>query len=232
MSASSEATVTIQKSSSTTKMEGGYNVERSVSMTEMKGPEVSAPVFPMEVSKHNYPPEAPPHEQAHGKDDLKYPVYGVDGKHQYKEKTPKPLEEKHLTGPVFEVERSHSFKMEEKISESNPTLQAPAYDVGHQHKFPADGKLDMGYPSAPKDKEQKLPIYDAPHKSTFETPIGYKDKPPLPKDLTGTDSSLNITGTFNQNFVKLQLPHTKWIERICTLALIWIWKSIKTNQPG
>ena len=73
--------------------------------------------------------------------------------------------------------------MEEKINELTPTLQGPAYDISHQHKFPADGKLDV--PSAPKDKEQKLPIYDAPHKSTFETPIGYKDKPPVPKDLTG-----------------------------------------------
>ena len=77
--------------------------------------------------------------------------------------------------------------MEEKINELSPTLQGPAYDVSHQHKFPADGKLDV--PSAPKDKEQKLPIYDAPHKSTFETPIGYKDKPPVPQDLTGIKSS-------------------------------------------
>ncbi len=185
MSSSSEATVTIQKSSSSTKMEAGYNVERSVSMTEMKGPEVNPPVYPVEVSKHNYPPEAPPHEQAHSKDELKHPVYGVDGKHQYKDKAPKGLDEKHLNAPIFEVERSHGFKMEEKINELSPTLQAPAYDVSHQHKFPADGKLDMGYPSAPRDKSQKMPIYDAPHKSSFETPLGYNDKPPLPKDLTG-----------------------------------------------
>ena len=106
MSTSSEATVTVQKSSSTTSMKGGYNVERSVSMTEMKGPEVVPPVYPVDV-KHNFPPEAPPHEQAHGKDELKYPVYGVDGKHQFKEKTPKGLDEKHLTAPILDVERSH-----------------------------------------------------------------------------------------------------------------------------
>lgn len=184
-------------------------MERSVSMTEMKGPEVTAPVYPVEVSKHNYPPEAPPHEQAHSKDELKHPVYGVDGKHQYMDKAPKGLDEKHLNAPIFEVERSHGFKMEEKINELSPTLQAPAYDVSHQHKFPADGKLDMGYPSAPRDKSQKMPVYDAPHKSSFETPLGYNDKPPLPKDLTGKVHRINLENTSKYFFFIFQHQLTK-----------------------
>ena len=97
-------TVQIQKSSSSTKT---FQLEKSKSRTEMAGPEINAPVFPVET-KHNFPPEAPAREPAPGKDDLKFPILGVDGKHQYKAETPKPLDEKHLHGPAFDVEHTHS----------------------------------------------------------------------------------------------------------------------------
>ena len=38
----------------------------------MAGPEINAPVFPVET-KHNFPPEPPVREPAPGKDDLKFP---------------------------------------------------------------------------------------------------------------------------------------------------------------
>ncbi len=82
-------------------------MEKSVSMTEMRGPEINAPVYPVEV-KHNFPPDVPVREEAPGKDDLKFPILGVEGKHSYKEQTPSGLDDKHLSGPIYDVQRSHS----------------------------------------------------------------------------------------------------------------------------
>ena len=84
-----------------------YALQQSASFSELKGPEVNAPVYPVDI-KHNFPPEAPPREEAPGHDDLQYPVLGVEGKHQYQEKTPAPLDTKELHGPSYEIERQHS----------------------------------------------------------------------------------------------------------------------------
>ena len=73
----------------------------------MAGPEINAPVYPVEV-KHNFPPETPVREPAPGCDDLKFPVLGVEGKHQYKAATPAPLDDKKLVGPAFDVQHTHS----------------------------------------------------------------------------------------------------------------------------
>lgn len=64
-----------------------YALQRSKSGSQLKGPDVNAPVYPSDVH-HNFPPDTPKREEAPGKDDLKFPVLGVDGKHNYKEKTP------------------------------------------------------------------------------------------------------------------------------------------------
>ena len=66
--------MTVQKSSSAAAMES-YALQSSKSATELKGPEVNAPIYPVDV-KHNFPPETPTREEAPGKDDLKFPVYG------------------------------------------------------------------------------------------------------------------------------------------------------------
>lgn len=105
-STSVSAEVKIHHTSSASAMEA-LNLQRSKSGADMKAPEVSAPVYPVEV-KHNFPPEPPVREPPFTKDDLKFPVLGVEGKHSYKEKTPAPLDEKHLAGPIFDVQRDHS----------------------------------------------------------------------------------------------------------------------------
>ena len=90
---------------SSTGMEA-YALQTSISASELKGPEINAPIYPVET-KHNFPPEAPIREEPMGKDELKYPVYGVDGKHSFKEKTPAALDAKHLAAPIFDVKRGH-----------------------------------------------------------------------------------------------------------------------------
>ena len=105
-STATEATVTVQKSTSSSNVDG-FVLQRSKSGRELMGPEVVGPVYPVDV-KHNFPPDVPKREDAPGKDDLKFPVLGVDGKHSFKDKAPAGLDEKHLTGPIFDVERSHS----------------------------------------------------------------------------------------------------------------------------
>ncbi len=80
-----EETVTTHKHEIPKPGAGGseaYSLQHSVSFSELKGPEVNAPVYPAEI-KHNFPPDAPPREAAPGADDLKFPVLGVEGKHQY-----------------------------------------------------------------------------------------------------------------------------------------------------
>lgn len=96
----------MQKSSSGAALDN-YSLGRSKSGSELKGPEVNPPVYPAEV-KHGFPPDVPVREEAPGKNDLKFPVLGVEGKHNYKDKAPAGLDDKHLTGPIFDVQRSHS----------------------------------------------------------------------------------------------------------------------------
>ena len=58
--------------------------------------------------KHEFPKDVPPHEPPHGKDDLKYPVLGVEGSHHFSEKQAVQVElAKPLHGPMYDVEHSH-----------------------------------------------------------------------------------------------------------------------------
>ena len=95
----------IQKSASSSNTT--YVLQKSYSKTELAGPEIAAPIFPVEI-KHGFPSPVPGREEAPGKDDLKFPVLGVDGKHQYKAPTPKTEADKKLSQPVFDVDRAHS----------------------------------------------------------------------------------------------------------------------------
>ena len=95
----------IQKSASSSNTT--YVLQKSYSKTELAGPEIAAPIFPVDT-KHGFPSPVPGREEAPGKDDLKFPVLGVDGKHQYKAPTPKTEADKKLSQPVFDVDRAHS----------------------------------------------------------------------------------------------------------------------------
>ena len=69
--------------------------------------EIQGPIYPVE-HHHEYPKDVPKHEAAHGKDELKYPVLGVDEKHHYSEKQAVQVElQKELHGPMYDVEHSH-----------------------------------------------------------------------------------------------------------------------------
>ena len=95
------------KSSSSASYVGGHDLQKSGSSTHIKIVEIQGPIYPVD-RKHEFPKDVPPHEAPHGKDDLKYPVLGIDGAHHFQEMPTAHIElDKQLHGPMYDVEHSH-----------------------------------------------------------------------------------------------------------------------------
>ena len=148
---------------------------------------MNAPVYPVE-HQHDFPKDPPVRDDPKGKDDLKFPVLGVEGKHSFKDKAPAHHEQKNLQRPAYDVEHKHKFTRDETISEPVKTLQAPAYEVGHEHKFPSEGKLDI--PESRPPKEMQFPVLDVEHQSKFE-PKRPDPSSKAPAELSGPKLKLS-----------------------------------------
>jgi hypothetical protein len=102
----SEVEIPIHKTSSGIGS-AGTGIQKSGSSSHIKIVEIQGPVYPVE-RHHEFPKDVPPHEGPHGKDELKYPVLGVDGAHHFSEKPAVHVElQKELHGPMYDVEHSH-----------------------------------------------------------------------------------------------------------------------------
>ena len=73
----------------------------------VKNVEIQGPIYPVD-RKHEFPKDVPKHEGTHGKDDLKYPVLGIEGAHHFQERPSAHVElAKELHGPMYDVEHGH-----------------------------------------------------------------------------------------------------------------------------
>ena len=101
-----ETEMTSSHKSSTTSY-GGSGLQKSGSSSHVKNVEIQGPIYPVD-RKHEFPKDVPKHEGTHGKDDLKYPVLGIEGAHHFQERPSAHVElAKELHGPMYDVEHGH-----------------------------------------------------------------------------------------------------------------------------
>ena len=135
-----------------------YPLQGGQTSQHIKVEQVAGPVLPVE-RKHDYRERSVAKEQSVARD-VTYPVYGVEGSHQYQVDEIQAIEpEKHLVGPKYSVDDGKSgYVPPTPMADITPEINAPVFKgVESSNKFTPtlppkiEGEALMSGPMFPVD---------------------------------------------------------------------------------